>query len=206
MKPLTAKQKIVLSAISDLIQKNGKSPTFEQLRVYLKYSSISSVQRHTDALKEKGYLDRSRGLSIPILDEKLRIPLIGNIACGSPLLAAQNIEAYVAYNKSLLKGNPNNYFFLRAIGDSMNKANVQGKAIDDGDFVLVKRQNTADIGEKIVALIGDEATIKYLQRDEGYIVLNPRSSNPDNKPIYVLDDLLIQGVVIDVVKKGGEND
>jgi repressor LexA len=206
MKPLTVKQKRVLSAISDLTQKNGSSPTFEQLRVYLNYSRISSVQRHTDALKEKGYLDKSRSLSIPILNEKVRIPLVGNIACGSPLLATQNIEAYVAYKKSLLKGDFRDYFFLRALGDSMDKANVQGKTIDDGDFVLVKRQNTADFGEKIVALMGDEATIKYLQKEKGYIVLNPKSSNPENKPIYVLDDLLIQGIVVDVIKKGGKND
>lgn len=205
-KPLTVKQKLVLGVISDLTQKNGSPPTFEQLRAFLKYPRISSVQRHTNALKEKGYLSPSRGLSIPVSNGKVQIPLVGNVACGAPLLATQNIEAYITYDKSSLKGNPKDYFFLRAIGDSMNKADMQGKTINDGDFVLVKKQNTANFGEKVVALIGDEATIKYLQKDKGYIVLNPKSSNLANKSIYVLDNLLIQGVVVDVIRKGGENE
>ena len=204
--PLTSKQKLVLAAIADLTRRNGSPPTLEELRIFLKYPRISSVQRHTDALKRKGYLDQSRSLSPPVSDEKVQIPLVGNVACGAPLLATQNIEAYITYDKSLLKSNPNDYFFLRAVGDSMNMADVQGKVIDDGDFVLAKKQNAANFGEKVVALLGDEATIKYLKRENGHIVLNPKSSNLANKPIYISDDLLIQGIVVDVIKKGGKND
>jgi len=204
-KPLTSKQKLVLAAIADLTRKNGPSPTLEELRIFLKYPRISSVQRHTDALKRKGYLEQSRGLSAPVSNEKVQIPLVGNVACGTPLLATQNIEAYVTYDKSLLSGNPSDYFFLRAVGDSMNMADVQGKVIDDGDFVLAKKQNAANFGEKVVALLGDEATIKYLKNENGHIVLNPKSSNLANKPIYISDDLLVQGIVVDVIKKGGKN-
>ncbi len=204
-KPLTSKQKLVLAAIADLTRKNGSSPTLEELRVFFKYPRISSVQRHTDALKRKGYLEQSRSLSAPVSNEKVQIPLVGNVACGTPLLATQNIEAYITYDKSMLSGNPSDYFFLRAVGDSMNMADVQGKVIDDGDFVLAKKQNTANFGEKVVALLGDEATIKYLKREKGHIVLSPKSSNLANKPIYISDDLLIQGIVVGVIKKGGKN-
>lgn len=199
-KSLTAKQKLVLATIQDLKSKLGNSPTLEEIRKALDYAGISSVQRHTDILKEKGYLGNTRGLSLPTSNTQVQIPLVGNVACGIPLLATENIEAYISYEASRVRGEANDYFFLRAVGDSMNSANVSGKTIDDGDFVLVKKQSTANIGEPIVALIGDEATIKKLQKGNGHYVLQPESTNPQNKPIYIFDDFVIQGVVKDVIK------
>ncbi len=201
--PLTSKQKIVLSTINDLTHKKGSPPKLEELRIALNYTQISSVQRHTDALKEKGYIDKSRGLSLPQSSEKLQIPLVGNVACGMPLLATENIEAYIPYNASMIRGGVQDYFFLRAVGDSMNNANIAGKTIDDGDYVLIKKQSTADFGSRVVALIGEEATIKKLARGEEGYRLEPESTNPANKPIYLFEDFSIQGVVADVLKKGG---
>ncbi|MCL5409865.1 MAG: transcriptional repressor LexA [Patescibacteria group bacterium] len=202
---LTAKQKLILSTIKDLTTKFGKSPTLEEIRKELGYATISSVQRHLDALKKKGVLSNeknySRSLEINLDTEKYaNIPLVGNVACGQPFLAEQNIEAYIPYDRSKLRGDPDNFFFLRAVGDSMDQA-----GIDDGDFVLIKKQQTADLNEKIVALIGDEATVKKLKKGDGFYILQPQSSNPQNKPIYVIDDLQIQGVVKDILKKGGQN-
>lgn len=206
MRPvLTSKQKLVLSAITDLTHKYGSPPTFEELRIYLKYPSISSVQRHTDALKQKGYLDQTRGLSLPTTVEKVQIPLVGNVACGMPLLAIENVEAYISYESAKLRGNSQEYFFLRAVGDSMNDTNIDGKTIDSGDYVLIKKSNMPDFGNRVVALLGDEATIKKLRQGEDCIILQPESTNPANKPIYVFEDMLIQGVVVDVLKKGRDN-
>lgn len=205
-KSLTAKQKLVLATIQDLKAKLGKPPTLEEIRQSLDYSGTSSVQRHTDALKEKGYLGNTRGLSLPASDEKVQIPLVGNVACGAPLLATENIEAYVSYDATKVRGKAEDYFFLRAVGDSMNNADVSGKTIDNGDFVLVKKQSTADPGSRVVALIGDEATIKKMHSEDGYVRLEPESTNPDNKPILLFDDFSVQGVVVDVIKKGGKND
>jgi len=202
---LSAKQKIVLATIIDLTHQNGGAPTFEQVREALDYSSVSSVQRHTDALKRKGYLRKTRGLEIAQFAEKSQVPLVGNVAAGTPLLAIENIEAYIPYETSKLHGSAGNYFFLRAIGDSMDNANISGKSIEDGDFVLIRKQTDAEPGERIVALIGDEATIKRLFVTEEYIELRPESKNPQNKPIYLFGNILIQGRVCDVVKKG-END
>jgi repressor LexA len=203
-KQLTSKQKIVLSTIKDLTHKKGVPPKLEELRIALGLSSISSVQRHTDALKQKEYLDNTRGLSFPDSSEKIQIPLVGNIACGVPLLATENIEAYISYDASKICGTAEDYFFLRAVGDSMNKANVSGKTINDGDYVLVKKQSSPDFGSRVVALIGDEATIKKIVKGDGYIGLEPESTNPKNKPILLFDDFSVQGIVVDVIKKGGE--
>lgn len=200
---LTSKQKKILSIISDYKNKNGTEPTLEEVRKTLAYSNTSSVQRHTDALKKKGYLRDVRGLEITSDAQKVQVPLVGNVACGAPLLAIENIEAYILVDKNTVRNTPNDYFFLRAIGDSMNKTNIQGKTIEDGDYVLVKTQNSAEYGNRVVALIGDEATIKKYMPSDNSVVLHPESSNPANKPIIMLEDFAIQGVVVDVVKGGG---
>lgn len=201
---LTSKQRIIFATVRDLKAKLGKSPTLKEIKEALGYAGISSVQRHVNALKKKGFLEnepyQARSLRVSPSEKTVNIPLIGNVAAGTPILAQENVEAYIPYDGSKIR-NPQNYFFLRAIGDSMDKA-----GIDDGDFVLVKSQQTADIGEKVVALIGDEATIKKLQKGAGYYVLQPESTNQANKPIYMFDDFSIQGIICDVVKKGGETD
>jgi repressor LexA len=86
----------------------------------------------------------------------------------------------------------------------MNNARVSGKTIDDGDFVLIKKQQTANPGSRIVALIGDEATIKKMIPEDGHVRLQPESTNLKNKPILLFEDFSIQGVVEDVIKKGGD--
>ncbi len=209
-KSLTAKQKLVLATIQDLKAKLGKPPTLEEVRKALNYSGISSVQRHVDALKKKGFLSneryQARTLEVALPEQMVNIPLVGNVPCGVPFLAVENIEAYIPYSKSALHGSVDDYFFLRAVGDSMNDAKVYGKNIDSGDFVLVKKQQTADFGNRVVALIGDEATIKKMVQGDGCIRLEPESTNPQNKPIILFDDFSVQGIVTDVIKKGGKND
>lgn len=201
-KPLTSKQKLVLTTIKDVVNKKGSTPTLEELRVALGLSSVSSVQRHTDALKDKGYLENTRGLSFPSSSSKVQIPLIGNVACGVPFLATENIEAYIPYDASQIRGSADDYFFLRAVGDSMNNTSIGGKTIDDGDFVLIKKQQTANPGNRVVALIGDEATIKKFLPENGYVRLQPESNNPQNKPILMFEDFSVQGIVEDVIKGG----
>jgi len=208
MKNLTQKQSETLLKIRDFITSHQHAPTLKELSKLLELKSTSSAQRHVEALKKKGYLigarNYSRGLSIATSAlSQFKIPLVGNIACGQPLLAQEHIEAYIPYSGKGLHGKSEGYFFLRAIGDSMNNADINGKNINDGDFVLIKQQNTAEIGQRIVALIGNEATIKRFKKGNGHYILEPESKNPNNKPIYIFEDILIQGVVQDVIK-GGE--
>jgi len=206
MEKLTGKQKQVVAVIKDLIRKKGESPTLDEIRIVMKYSSIFSVQRHIKALKNKGIItntkNQSRSLEINLPDDQtLNIPLVGSIACGTPLLAIENIEAYIPYSQKVLSGPSSDYFFLQAVGDSMNQSKP---AILDKDFVLIKKQNSAEIGQRVVILIGDEATIKRLGKKGSMIVLNPESDNPNNKPIYLMESPMIQGLVIDVISAKGD--
>jgi len=209
-KSLTAKQKLIMATIQDLKAKLGKAPTLEEIRQALNYAGISSVQRHVNALKKKGVLSneryQARTLEVTYPEQVVNIPLVGSVPCGTPSLAIENIEAYIPYNKSALRGDSGDYFFLRAVGDSMNNASISGKNIQDGDFVLVKKQQVANPGSPIVALIGDEATIKKITRDGVFVRLEPETTNLNNKPIVLFgeENFSIQGIVIDVIKKGGE--
>lgn len=198
-KKITSIEKKALSFIRNYIIHNGSSPSLRELMNHLGYRSPRSASLIVTSLIEKGIIlrdDETKEIKINFFKDrtsrKVNIPLVGDIACGQPILAIENIEAYIPYE---VKGNPNEYFFLRAVGDSMNEA-----GIDDGDLVLVKKQQTADQGEKVVALIGDEATIKIFKKENDKIILEPRSSNPIHKPIYIFEDLQIQGKVIDKIK------
>lgn len=206
MKKLTEAQKRVIATIQDLTRKSGQTPTFEELRRALGLASISSVQRHIDALRAKGVVKgekhQTRGFELDIESEPtVNIPVVGNVACGIPILAIENIVAYIPYRKSLLHGNPSDHFFLKAVGDSMNDSRPR---INEGDYVLVKKQNVADSGQRVVALIGEEATVKKLNITDTAIILEPESTNKQNKPILLFEDPLIQGVVVDVLRKEGD--
>jgi repressor LexA len=195
---ITPKQKKVLTAIRTIQHIEGKTPTLEELRKYLQYATVSSVQRHVDALKAKGYLtgDKHQSRTLHVTHQHLAsIPLVGNVACGTPLLAEENVEAYISYDADKLHSSTDDYFFLRAAGDSMNRANI-----DSGDLVLVRKAVVAESGKRIVALVGDDATIKKLDRHNGHWILQPESTNPAHKPLIMLEDFSIQGVVADVVK------
>ena len=195
---LTPKQKSVFSAFQSLQTELGHSPTLEELREELGYSHTSAVQRHVIELKKKGYLvaEKHQSRSLELVNQHYaNIPLVGNVACGSPLVAEENIEAYVPYDASKLKGNSDDYFFLRAIGDSMNNA-----GINEGDLVLVKKQDVGEAGQKVVALVGDNATIKRLDKESGYWVLEPVSKNTIHKKLIMTENFSIQGIVQDVAR------
>jgi repressor LexA len=140
-------------------------------------------------------------LKIPESDEKLitntrtvRIPLLGTVACGSPIFAEENIEAMIPVSEQFIKSS-NKYFILRASGDSMNEV-----GINSGDLVLIKQQNTAENGDYVIALIDDEATIKEYHNNGELIILKPRSSNPKHTPIFLTFDFRIQGIVEKVIQ------
>ncbi|MBM3254082.1 MAG: repressor LexA, partial [Candidatus Omnitrophica bacterium] len=157
---LSPKQKQALFLIKETIKKTGKPPTLGELRELLRLKYINSVTHLINKLEEKGYIRRKRGeprgIELASQEKKVvGIPLIGAVACGKPLLAQENIEGYISVDKNWLRGNPQDFFFLRAVGDSMNSA-----GIDDGDLTLIKIQSTANPNDQVVALIEDEATIK----------------------------------------------
>lgn len=197
---ISANNKKVFLFIKEYIQKHGVSPTLTEIKEFFNYKSLTSVQRSVVSLEKHDLLSRDkyqqRGLRVTKeTDTTVNIPLVGNVACGTPLLATENIEGYIPTDRKFISGNEKDYFYLKAVGDSMNKANI-----NDGDLILVKSQSSADDGQKVVALINDEATVKFLKRGSGYVALIPKSSNSLHKPIILQDasNLSIQGVVISV--------
>lgn len=196
---LTPQQKIMLQILRDYKVKHGISPTLGELKKYFGFSSTSSVVHLLEKLEERGYIRREGERGIEIVGEEkntMDIPVIGAAACGKPLLAQENFEGYITVDKNLIKGDSSKYFFLRAVGDSMDLA-----GIENGDYVLFKADLQPQQNDRIVALINDEATIKIFRPGEGYVALIPQSSNPANKPIILHEDFTIQGVVKAVYKK-----
>lgn len=164
------------------------------------YKSTRSVSVIIQSLVEKNLLAK-RPDGKPRLIEDVEnnelmtanIPLVGNVPCGQPLLAVENTEAVIPVSRNLVK-NPNDYFILRATGDSMDEAGIQ-----DGDLMLIKQQPTACEGDRVVALINEEATVKTIHFGTNAAVLQPRSSNREHQPIIVEDNLTIQGIVTAVI-------
>ncbi len=122
------------------------------------------------------------------------MPLVGSAPCGNPLLGQENIEEYVPVEKSKIKSGAK-YFILRAEGDSMNLA-----GINDGDLVLCRQQLKADTGDRVVALLGDNVTIKMYDKKNGRRILLPKSINKIHMPITPEEGDSVQGVVQEVVE------
>lgn len=183
--------------IRNAIMRYGKPPSVRALMKTLGYSSPRAVSYLLEKLSEKNIVKRGpeglRIISDFIGDESristVDIPLVGEVACGSPMLAEQNIVDSVTVSVTLARP-PFKYFMLKAKGDSMNK-----KGINSGDMVLVRQQETAKNGDFVVALIDDEATIKEFRDLGDTIALMPHSTNPKHKPIILERDFIIQGIV-----------
>ncbi len=197
-KNLTSKELEAVRYIRNRLVHHGRTPSVRELMRELKYKSPRSVQDILEELTDKRIIKRSKNGSIVLQKDPeatkshaqtVNIPIVGTVSCGSPMLAEENIEGFVAVSTTIAKKGAR-HFLLRVSGDSMNEA-----GINDGDLVLVKQQPTAQNGDNIVALIDDEATIKEYRHKGSTIVLQPRSSNPKHTPIILNEDFQMQGVV-----------
>lgn len=186
----TQEQVKVLNTARAYYNLHGKMPALSYLQEKLGYKHPSAVQYHIVELREKGFLPFEK-----VREKNRDIPLVGNVSCGQPLLAEENIDTYVPYSENRLGSKNAPYFFLRAHGDSMNQA-----GIDDGDYLLIRQQNEARKKDRVIVLIGDEATCKFLEFKDGLPVLVPASDNPIHKKKILLEDFSVLGVVEEVVK------
>lgn len=196
----TKRQKEVLDFIRSSSQKKGYSPSLEEIQKHFKLASVSTAHFHVTKLKEGGYLDKTenkaRAISIPSGDSLIRIPLLGTIAAGEPIEAVTERETVAIPRSKLSHGGE--AYALRVSGNSMIDEDI-----NDGDLVIIRNQQTAENGQKIVALIdGTEVTLKKYYKEKGRIRLQP--ANSELQPKYVHPSRLsIQGVLIDVVKEAG---
>lgn len=175
--------------------KDGLSPSYRRIMHALGMSSLNLVQRYVLALENQGRIRRTRLGSIALpkrLDAgKNKItPLVGDIACGQPSFAEENIEASYALPEAIFgKGE---LFMLHTHGDSMIDAGIR-----EGDLIVVRKQNTADDGQIVVALMNGEATLKRLFHRNGKIVLHPENRQMQD---IVVDNCEIQGVLVSCIK------
>lgn len=201
MNTLTGRQQIVLSFIVEQIEGSGFPPTIREIRDAIGVSSLRGVTVHLDALERKGYIERNskaRGLRVLRTGEvgrratHIRIPLVGAIAAGTPILAQENIEKYVRVKRDHLRG-AQKAFLLRVEGDSMIDA-----GIDDGDLALMSETNTAQSGDVVAALLNDGVTLKTFHQVDKYIALLP--ANPKYEPI-IGKEFSIQGKMVTLLKE-----
>lgn len=198
---LTPKELEALKNIKEYLADNGKAPSIRQLKDTMGYRSPRSASILVNRLVEKKLLNKVKGrIQMPNIRgadsvSTIRVPLLGVVSCGSPLLADENIETYIPISTTIAKPGYK-YFLLRANGDSMNKA-----GINDGDYVLVRQQSSANEGDRVLALVDNESTIKKFHRTTGFISLIPVSSNEEHKPIILDTDYSIQGVVLVSIPK-----
>jgi len=183
MEKMTDRQKMIYSFIKHSIDSTGFPPTIREIGVNFGIT-VKGAYDHLKAIEKKGYLtctqNKSRAIVINDSDESdnMRIPIYGSIAAGAPILANDNIEDYLAVpSHSFGSGN---YFALRVKGDSMIE-----EGILDGDIAVIRKQETANNGEIVAALIDEEATLKRFRREGNLIKLIPANSNyreiiPDN--------------------------
>lgn len=202
-KLLTDKELEAFRAIRNSILHKGRAPLVRELMRELEYSSPRSVSYILEKLEEKGFISRpGRGqirlkTDLPGSDshaQTVNVPLVGSAPCGTPVFAEENVECTYPVSTALAR-KPYRYFLLRVTGDSMNE-----KGIEDGNLVLVRQQPTAQNGETVVALIDGEATIKEFHRQAQAVVLKPRSTNKQHRPIILTSDFQILGVVQSIIE------
>ncbi len=207
MHTLSDKQRLILSVIRKSIEQRGQAPTVREIGALVGLSSSCTVKKHLDTLETKGFLKRDRykraidlmesGSPVP-LGRSVCVPLIGRVAGGPPILAEQSaMPEMLPLPMSLLRRSDQsgaNLFALEVYGNSM-----QGAGISDGDIVIARKAQTAEDGEIVVALLGEEATVKTFRRENGGVVrLQPE--NPDYEPIYS-EDITILGTVTMAIKR-----
>jgi repressor LexA len=207
---LTDRQKEILTFILSSHEEQGYFPSLREIAAHFQLS-LGTVQSHLDTLKRKGALDwdkgKSRALKVsPIhmglrpmkalagaLDAFIHVPILGRVSAGPGLLAEENVEDTLTLPRNFFHYQLGEVFGLKVRGDSMI-----GAGILENDIVLVKRQSTAEEHEIVVALLGEEATVKYFHREGGRFFLV--SANPAFPPREVKEDFHILGKVVHLMR------
>lgn len=196
MQNLTLNQKKVLDFIKKYVEKNGTSPTYEVIGKALGYKAKSTVHHYIEALTTKGYISKENHLShgVTLHNEGNLLPILGKVAAGLPI-DFKKTDEHLEVPLFMMKG-PGPYFVLQISGDSMT-----GECIQDGDYVIIRKQTTASNGDIIVAEIGDSATIKRFYKKKSHIELH--SANEKYKTLIIdhKDPLRIAGVYCGLIRK-----
>jgi repressor LexA len=200
---LTERQQQILDYIRQTIDSKGYPPSVREIGEAIGLSSSSTVHGHLDKLAKLGLMrrDPTKPRAIELLGERMNrnrtrtmtIPVIGRVTAGQPILAQEHVEDHFPLPVDFVRADEKELFFLKVQGDSMVDAGIL-----DGDWVLVRQQETAQNGEIVVALIEDEATVKRFYKEHGQIRLQPENRFMD--PIIV-PDAKVLGKVVGVIRR-----
>jgi repressor LexA len=198
---LTKRQREIFDFIKRYSSEHGYPPTVRDIGKAIGLTSSSTVHAHLSNLEKLGLVrrDPTKPRALELLGEAAKrvvpgpsgLPLVGRVAAGSPILAEENVEEYVEVPQ--LAGGEEGEYILRVRGDSMKDAGIL-----DGDFVVVQRQETANNGEIVVALVGEEATVKRYFRESDHIRLQPE--NEAMEPIRTRE-AVVMGRVVGVFRR-----
>ena len=198
MSELNDKQLLIYEFLKDFTSEKGYPPTVREICKAVGLKSTSSVHGHLKNLEKEGLIKRdpTKPRALEIVDsvvkkEMINVPIIGRVTAGLPILANENIEDSFPLPLDYVKHN-NDLFMLKISGSSMIKAGIL-----DGDFAIIERTQTASNGDKIVALIENEATLKTFYRENDHIRLQPE--NDEMEPIIV-DNCSILGKLIGIYR------
>jgi len=219
---LTKKQKEVLDFIRQYSKKYEYSPSLEEIKKHFKLASVSTAHYYVKRLEKDGYLKKEsnqpRAISVQEDDfvsapptmyfemDSMSLPVLGAANCGqADILAVESPEAYLKVSKDVVK-KKEGVFVLRASGDSMNKANIKGNSIEDGDYVLIDSEGkSVSDGDYVLSIIDGCANLKkfVVDKKKNRRMLMPESSNMEHKPILISssDDFMINGKILAVVKQ-----
>lgn len=220
---LTKKQKDVLDYVKGYMSKNTIAPSLDEIRKHFGFVSVSTAHYHLEKLKAGGFLERAigraRAIELQPFDfvgmsisgdmmgvEFISVPLLGSANCGpAELLAEENIAGYVSVRKSLVH-KKSGIFAVRAVGKSLNRANVKGKTIEEGDIVLIDGEDrAAKNGDYVLSIIDGAANLKKFKVEKSQVTLVSESTEKF-KPIFIMpgDNWVVNGKIIAVVKQAKE--
>lgn len=200
MKGITARQQEVLNFIANFTEENNYPPTVREIGENFSIS-LRAVQDHLNALQKKGYLSQTqkRSRSLKVIDESAleskpfvgKVPLLGTVAAGKPLLCEENLDGFVNLTEPFVRPGKS-YFALRVRGTSMINAGIL-----EGDLAVVEQASSAVDGQIVVAVIDDAITLKRFYKESDKIRLQPE--NPSFQPIYCTD-VRIVGILSNIVR------
>ncbi len=189
-----AKMQAVLDYINEYNAEYGYSPTVREICAKLSIKSTASAYYYIEKLTDEGLLSKSPNKNRAVNFKKnasVNIPLIGTVTAGQPIFAYENYEDYYSFPAGSFKGS--DLFMLSVQGESMIEAGIY-----NGDKIIVRKQETAENGDIVVALIEDSATVKRFYKRDGYFVLHPENETMAD---IIVNDVSILGIVIGLVRK-----
>lgn len=188
----TKNEEVVFAFIQKFITENGYAPCVREVCSACNIKSTATVFNIINRLKERGLLEKSevKRRAIALKSKTVSVPVVGTVAAGQPIFAAENLEGYVSLPENFFAGGE--LFMLNMQGSSMIKIGMF-----DGDKVVVRKQSTAENGDIVVALVDDSATVKRFYKKDGKFILHPEN---DDMQDFIFDEVSVMGKVVGLIR------